>query len=63
VDAAMDAQKSQARLEAQLKASGISFRAHAKEIDAVIQKHSQLAGLDDEDLQDAFTNIVRRPAR
>jgi hypothetical protein len=59
VDAAMDAQKSQARLEAQLKASGISFRAHAKEIDAVIQKHSQLAGLDDEDLQDAFTNIVR----
>jgi hypothetical protein len=49
VDAAIDAEKSQARLEAQLKASGISYRAHAKEIDAVIQKHSQLAGLDDED--------------
>jgi hypothetical protein len=59
VDAAKEAEVSQARLQAQLKASGISYRAHAKEIDAVIQKHSQLAGLDDEDLQDAFTNIVR----
>jgi hypothetical protein len=59
IDAAMDAEKSQARLQAQLKASGISYRAHAREIDTVIQKHSQLAGLDDEDLQDAFTNIVR----
>jgi hypothetical protein len=59
VDAAVDAQKSQARLEAQLKASGASYRAHAKEIDAVIQKHSKLAGVDDEDLQDAFTNILR----
>jgi hypothetical protein len=38
---------------------GISYRAHAAEIDRVIQKTSQLAGLDDEDLQDAFTNIVR----
>src|SRR4051794_30232231 len=49
VDAAIDAQKSQARLEAQMKASGISYRAHAKEIDNVIQKTSALAGLDDED--------------
>lgn len=59
VDAAVDAEKSQARLTAQLKASGISYRAHAREIDNVIQKTSRLAGLDDEDLQDAFTNIVR----
>lgn len=59
VDAAIESEKSQARLQAQLKASGISYTAHAKEIDLVIQKHSQLAGLDDEDLQDAFTNIVR----
>jgi hypothetical protein len=57
--AAMEAEKSHARLEAQLKASGISYRAHAREIDNVIQKTSKLAGLDDEDLQDAFTNIVR----
>lgn len=58
-DAAIEAEKSQARLRAQLKASGISYQAHAKEIETVIQKTSQLAGLDDEDLQDAFTNIVR----
>jgi hypothetical protein len=59
VKAAEEAQASTARLKAQLKASGISYRAHAKEIDAVIQKHSKLAGIDDEDLQDAFTNLVR----
>ncbi len=58
-DAAIEAEKAQARMVAQLKASGISYRAHAKEIDAVIQRTSKLAGLDDEDLQDAFTNIVR----
>jgi hypothetical protein len=58
-DAAIEAEKSQARMEAQLKASGASYKAHASEIDAVIQKHSKLAGIDDEDLQDAFTNIVR----
>jgi hypothetical protein len=59
VKAAEEAQTSQARLKAQLKASGISYRAHAKEIDAVIQKHSKLAGIDDEDLQNAFTSLVR----
>jgi hypothetical protein len=59
VVAAQEAQVSQAKLAAQLKASGISYRAHAAEIDRVIQKTSKLAGLDDEDLQDAFTNIVR----
>jgi hypothetical protein len=59
VDAAEEAQVSQAKLKAQLQASGISYRAHAKEIDAVIQKHSRLAGVDDEDLQDAFTGLVR----
>jgi hypothetical protein len=59
VKAAIEAEQSQARLQAQLVASGISFEAHAKTIDTVIQKHSQLSGLDDEELQDAFTNIVR----
>jgi hypothetical protein len=57
--AAADAEVSQRRLQAQLRASGISYRAHAKEIDGVIQKTSRLSGLDDEDLQDAFTNIIR----
>jgi len=59
VEAAQEAEKSNAKLQAQLKASGISYQAHAKEIDNVIQKTSRLAGLDDEDLQDAFTNVVR----
>jgi hypothetical protein len=59
VDAAKEAEVSQAKLKAQLHASGISYRAHAKDIDAVIQKHSRLAGVDDEDLQDAFTGLVR----
>jgi hypothetical protein len=58
-DAAIEAEKSQARLVTQLKAAGISYKAHAQEIDRVIQKTSQLSGLDDEDLQDSFTNIVR----
>lgn len=59
VRAAQEAQVSQAKLQTQLKASGISYSANAAEIDRVIQKTSQLSGLDDEDLQDAFTNIVR----
>lgn len=59
VNAAIESEKSQARMQTQLKASGISYKAHAKEIDAVIQKVSKLSGLDDEDLQDSFTNIVR----
>lgn len=59
VDAAIEAEKSQARMEAQLKAVGISYKQHADQIEQVIQKTSQLAGLDDEDLQDAFTNVVR----
>lgn len=59
VVAAGESEKSTARLSSALKASGISYKAHAKDIDRVIQKQSQLAALDDEDLQDAFTNIVR----
>lgn len=58
-DAAVDAEKTQARLEAQLRASGISYKRHGKEIDAVIQKTSRLSGLDDEDLTEAFTSVVR----
>jgi hypothetical protein len=57
--AAQESQVSQRKLAAQLKATGISYQAHAKEIDNVIQKTSKLSGLDDEDLQDSFTNIVR----
>jgi hypothetical protein len=49
-EAAIEAEKSQAKMITQLKASGISYKAHAKQIDEVIQKTSQLSGLDDEDL-------------
>lgn len=59
IKAAQEAEKSQARLQQQLKASGISYKAHAAQIDAVIQKTSKLAGLDDEDLSDAFVELVR----
>lgn len=54
-----ESQVSQVKMAAQLKALGIDYDAHSKQIDKVIQKTSKLAGLDDEDLQDAFTNIVR----
>ena len=57
--AAIEAEKSQAKLEAQLDAVNISYRKHAAQIDEVIQKHSKLAGIDDEELQGAFTSIVR----
>src|SRR5688500_5856350 len=57
--AAIESEKAQKSMEAQLKASDISYKDHAKRIDEVIQKHSDLSGLDDEDLQKAFTNIVR----
>jgi hypothetical protein len=57
--AAQESEVSSKKLQAQLRALGISYRAHAKEIDNVIQKTSQLSGLDDEDLQDSFTAIVR----
>jgi SLT domain-containing protein len=54
-----DSQVSQQKMATQLKALNISYQEHAKQIDEVIQRTSKLAGLDDEDLQDAFTNIVR----
>jgi hypothetical protein len=54
-----ESQVSQQKMAAQLKAVNIDYKAHADHIDAVIQRTSKLAGLDDEDLQDAFTAIVR----
>lgn len=57
--AAIEAEKSAARLQTQLKALGISYDENAKKIDTQIQKVSNLSGLDDEDLADSFTSIVR----
>jgi hypothetical protein len=56
---AEEAQVSQAKMENQLKALGLNYQANAGHIDEVIQSTSKLAGLDDEDLQDAFTRLVR----
>jgi hypothetical protein len=58
-DAAIESEKSQARMVAQLRASGLSFQEHAAQIEKSIQATSRLSALDDEDLQDSFTAIVR----
>lgn len=59
VGAAEDAELSQRRMETALRNAGVSYNSHAKQIDAVIQSTSKLAALDDEDLQDAFSKIIR----
>jgi hypothetical protein len=58
-EAAIEAEKANARLQSQLAALGIRYSEHEKQIQKVIDKHSQLSGFDDEDLGDSFTNIVR----
>lgn len=59
IDAATKSQEVQRRSQQQLEALGISYQQHAKHIDDVIQKQSQLAALDDEDLTNSFTSLVR----
>ncbi len=57
--AAMDSQRVQAQTESQLKALGISYKNHAKQIDTVITATSKLSAIDDEELQGSFNDIVR----
>lgn len=59
VHASIAAEKSQASLDAQLKAVGISFVTHKKEIEDVLAKTSQYSGFLDKDLEGALGNIVR----
>lgn len=59
VDAAKDAEASGARVRKMLENQGISWAKHGKAIDAAIQKHSQLTGIDDEELAESFANMVR----
>jgi hypothetical protein len=59
VKAAVNAEKAQAKLTTTLKAAGISWHAHAGQIDTTIRKTSDLSGITDTDLKGAFTNIVR----
>lgn len=58
-DAAKESQLAQQRMVAQLKASGVAYGKFAGKIDDVITKQSRLSALDDEDLTDSFTNLVR----
>jgi hypothetical protein len=57
--AAIEAEKTQARLKAQLQALNIEYDEHEATINRSIAATSRLSGLDDEDLTDSFTNIVR----
>ncbi len=59
VGAAKDAQVAQISLESSLKSVNISYAEHGKAIDAAIQKTSKLAALDDEDLSNSFSQLVR----
>ena len=58
-DAAIEAEKAEARLSAQLKAIGQDTPKIRAEIDKVVASQSLMSGFDDEDLADSFTNIVR----
>jgi hypothetical protein len=58
VDAAIDSQKVQKATEVQLRALNISYGAHKKQIDGVINSTSRLAALDDEELQQSFTRLL-----
>lgn len=57
--AAAEAEASNARLAAQLKSMGKDNAAVRGQIDQTVQSLSKLGAFDDEDLQDAFTTLVR----
>lgn len=59
VAAAQESEKAQARLESALEGANLSYSKHGKAIDAAIQKTSRLAAIDDEELSDAFSKLVR----
>lgn len=58
-DAALESEKAAARMRTQFEALGIDFETHRQRVDDVIQAQSRLAALDDEDLSDSFTTILR----
>lgn len=59
VSAAMESEAAQSRLQDALGKSGISYKAHGSAIQDAINKTSNLAALDDEDLSDSFSKLVR----
>jgi phage-related protein len=58
-DAAIEAERVQAQLETQMRASGQSMDTYGAAIDQTITKLSTMSGLDDEDLTSGFTKLVR----
>lgn len=58
-DAAMESETAQVRLAAAVRAAGGSWAKQGSEIDALIQKHSRLAAVDDEDLAGAFATLTQ----
>lgn len=60
VKAAQESEASNARLRQALDATNISYDQHSAAIEQAIQKTSRLAAVDDEELQDAFSNMVRK---
>lgn len=59
INAAKDAEASQARVKKMLENVGISWEKHGGHIDKTIAKHAMLTGFDDEDLAESFANMVR----
>ncbi len=59
VAAAKEAELAEARLGQALASAGLSHKKYGKQLDAVIQKTSKLAALDDEELSDSFAKLVR----
>lgn len=59
IQAAEGFDKAQAALQQQLKASGITYRAHSKDIDSVISKTEALTGFTKTELTGALTNMIR----
>lgn len=58
VQAAVDAEASQAKVRQTLAKAGVSWREYTSHVDKAIQAQSQLSGLDDEDLSESFARLA-----
>lgn len=56
---AQEAEKVQKQMVTQFKASGISLGAYSGQVERAVQAQSRLAAVEDEDVQAAFTNMLR----
>lgn len=60
IKAAQESEASNVRLQQALKATGVDYEKNADQIEKAVQATSKLAAVDDEDLQDAFSRMVRK---